>query len=652
MSSTGFIHRTTELLSLSLPAPTTSRNVVVYLVFLVLSSISLFVFLNSTISFVITDILEIRQGKHGKNILGDLVGTLGLVDELVVIVSVPLWGVISDRWKWGGRKGVSALGFFIAALGLVGLSGVGLVRGKNGRGKGIQLEGLEWWYWLVFFRALFAVGGGAISTMISAVLPDLTSPPSQVEQYSNPANTILPPPHMHQPGTATPTEPRQSTPQKTYSPSSKLAGIVGLFSGIGALVALSIFLPLPTLLDPSRRPSATAGKGDGSESQSGTGEGLKRAYWVVATYAIICGTACWFGLPHYSSPKPPRRNSRHRQSISSGTSSLWNRMVGNDRHDTHSEEEAIVEGRSQQRENIHHPSGVRMFIRAIGVGRDRWRTIGISYVGGFIARAASVGLSLFIPLFVNHYFITKGLCNPTNPNDKEQMKKECQRAYILAAELSGISQFIGLISAPAIGYLSSPALTTASTADQKAVVPLRVLAVTSLLGTIGFVGFGFLESPEIGFFSLLYSSLLGIGQIGAIVGSLGLLGRGQGEEFAQEQQQQRDERDAERAALEPSPGSSDDDESEDGEAAVTTSLLRRGGDHAQKSHQTNPGELKGSIAGVYSLAGGFGILLLTKGGGLLFDKWSPGAPFWVVGAFMGLLALLTGWEGWVKGLVL
>lgn len=147
---------------LSLPAPTTVRHVTTYLVFLVLSSIALFVFLNSTISFVVTDILEIRHGRHGQNILGDIVGTLGLVDELTVIVSAPLWGLLSDRWRWGGRRGVSALGFFIAALGLLGLSEANLVKGKNGNGKGIQLEGWEWWYWLVVWRAVFAVGGGAM----------------------------------------------------------------------------------------------------------------------------------------------------------------------------------------------------------------------------------------------------------------------------------------------------------------------------------------------------------------------------------------------------------------------------------------------------------------------------------------------------------
>lgn len=47
--------------------------------------------------------------------------------------------------------------------------------------------------------------------------------------------------------------------------------------------------------------------------------------------------------------------------------------------------------------------------------------------------------------------------------------------------------------------------------------------------------------------------------------------------------------------------------------------------------------MKGSMAGVYSLAGGAGILLLTKLGGFLFDKLSPGAPFYMLAMFNGLL---------------
>lgn len=70
-----------------------------------------------------------------------------------------------------------------------------------------------------------------------------------------------------------------------------------------------------------------------------------------------------------------------------------------------------------------------------------------------------------------------------------------------------------------------------------------------------------------------------------------------------------------------------------------------------KSHA----HLKGSIAGTYSLLGGFGILLLTKAGGALFDVSGPSAPFYMMASFNALLLVVgTGvsvWEvvrGWRK----
>jgi len=50
------------------------------------------VFLNSSVSFVITDLIGERHG------VGNAVGTLGFADELVVLVACPVWGIISDRW--------------------------------------------------------------------------------------------------------------------------------------------------------------------------------------------------------------------------------------------------------------------------------------------------------------------------------------------------------------------------------------------------------------------------------------------------------------------------------------------------------------------------------------------------------------------------
>ena len=62
-----------------------------YLLGVCLFSISFLVFLNASVSFVVTDLIQERHG------VGNAVGTLGFADELVALVACPLWGVLSDR---------------------------------------------------------------------------------------------------------------------------------------------------------------------------------------------------------------------------------------------------------------------------------------------------------------------------------------------------------------------------------------------------------------------------------------------------------------------------------------------------------------------------------------------------------------------------
>lgn len=69
----------------------TKTQVATYLLGVCLFSISFLVFLNSSVSFVITDILNQGEG------VGDAVGTLGFADELVALVACPVWGILSDR---------------------------------------------------------------------------------------------------------------------------------------------------------------------------------------------------------------------------------------------------------------------------------------------------------------------------------------------------------------------------------------------------------------------------------------------------------------------------------------------------------------------------------------------------------------------------
>lgn len=63
-------------------------------------SIAFLVFLNSSVSFVVTELLGLDAGE------GDAVGTLGFADELLALIACPLWGVLSDRI---GVRNVSVL---------------------------------------------------------------------------------------------------------------------------------------------------------------------------------------------------------------------------------------------------------------------------------------------------------------------------------------------------------------------------------------------------------------------------------------------------------------------------------------------------------------------------------------------------------------
>ena len=60
------------------------------------------------------------------------------------------------------------------------------------------------------------------------------------------------------------------------------------------------------------------------------------------------------------------------------------------------------------------------------------------------------------------------------------------------------------------------------------------------------------------------------------------------------------------------------------------------------NHTGSLAHLKGAAAGIYSFYGGAAILILTKLGGILFDRVSTGAPFYIMAAFNGILLLASG----------
>ena len=106
-----------------------------YLFGVCLFSISFLVFLNSSVSFVITDLIGIRHG------VGDLVGTLGFVDELIALVACPLWGALSDRV---GVRTVCVVGYLVVGLALF-----------------LFVQARDVYPQLLLVRILFSIGGAA-----------------------------------------------------------------------------------------------------------------------------------------------------------------------------------------------------------------------------------------------------------------------------------------------------------------------------------------------------------------------------------------------------------------------------------------------------------------------------------------------------------
>jgi MFS family permease len=113
----------------------TCTQIASYLFGVALFSISFLVFLNSSISFVITQ--RIGQSRN----VGDAVGTLGFVDELVALIACPVWGLLSDRV---GVRSVAVMGYTI-----VGIALWVFVQARN-----VYPE-------LLLARMLFSLGGSA-----------------------------------------------------------------------------------------------------------------------------------------------------------------------------------------------------------------------------------------------------------------------------------------------------------------------------------------------------------------------------------------------------------------------------------------------------------------------------------------------------------
>ncbi|KAI9166638.1 hypothetical protein HJFPF1_02750 [Paramyrothecium foliicola] len=557
-------------------ASTTPLQAVTYLLGISLFSISFLVFLNSSISFVVTDL--IGQKKN----VGDVVGTLGFVDEIVALIACPGWGLISDRL---GVRWVAVIGY-----GIIGISLCLFVQARN-----VYPE-------LVLARIFFAIGASAAATMVTAILPSLTddndddtkSPVSTRRKQTRGSRlseafsvsselTITPERYTRTHSNDGVSRSGPDTKDQSGKPST-LAGYVGLFTGCGALVALSLFLPLP----------AQFGTIDGVTP----GEAVSYSFYVVGGVAVLVAIFVSIGL----------RNLKGEEDKG------WKTLLAS----RNQHEEGNGTGEDGQDGPVRQKlvPYLHLLKDSVFLGFTDSR-IALGYMGGFVARASTVAISLFIPLYINTFYISNGFCQGSPNDPSPELKKECRAAYVLSSILTGVAQLMGLICAPLFGYLSSR--------TRRVNYPVVTGAV---LGIVGYVILPQLASPEFKDVDgrggtaavFLVVSLIGISQIAAIVCSLGSLGRGVLAVDAPRN-------DPHEPTIAPSREESTEREP----------LLRVSTDLESVSRV----RLKGSIAGVYSLCGGAAILLLTKLGGYLFDSLSRGAPFYMMAIFNAILLVAS-----------
>ncbi|GAW22232.1 hypothetical protein ANO14919_117680 [Xylariales sp. No.14919] len=631
--------RTSGLTSRLLPFSTTTTpfQAATYLLGISLFSISFLVFLNSAISFVITDLLGVKKG------VGDIVGTLGFADELVALVACPLWGLLSDRL---GVRWVAVLGYLIIAVSLW-----------------VFVQCRHVYPALILARIMFAAGATAAATMVTAILPVLTGDGDERKSEGFEGNvagdesildldtddTTSRALHNPRPSIAVSLESDVTITPERFNESSSdsegvnyarrgssasqafrisahvdsskadtkgrkpsaLAGLVGLFTGCGALVALILFLPLPTYF--SKQEGVTPA------------QAVTDSFYVVGAVALAVALFVSIGLRGLKGEEG--KGWRALLGLKAEGSSPAIPRDGMIQDDT-----VGYNNNGSDRKQIRavRPLPYRyLLLSSLRLGAtDPHITLG--YLGGFVARASTVAISLFIPLYVNTYFMSHGFCQGSPNDPSPDLKRECRAAYVLAASLSGAAQLIALLCAPIFGYVN---------ARRYMGVNWGILVATTL-GVVGYTIFPQLASPEFkdvdgrGGSAIVFPivALLGISQIGAIVCSLGSLGRGVlGEDVVLSSMSTSDVNGHESGWN----GNSETEALLGDEIRGDTSEGRR---VAQKVSRV---QLKGSIAGVYSWCGGAAILLLTKLGGYLFDALSTGAPFYMMAGFNAVLLIIS-----------
>ncbi|KAI3654906.1 hypothetical protein MP228_000286 [Amoeboaphelidium protococcarum] len=370
----------------------------------------------------------------------------------------------------------------------------------------------------------------------------------------------------------------------------KVSGCVGLFSGLGAMLGAFVFMALPQKFLASSNNNNQADQ-QGNEMEAITNS-LKYSFLVVGVISLVTGVLLMFTL------KPHRNDFGFLKRIFSpatnyGTDSNQEQRVevevsNEDVQCPVSAKEPLLISKREERlgctmvgaleqESLQKRPFWALVLEGFKLGLKKPHIL-LAYLGGFTARGDSMIITLFLPLWVNKYYRQNNLCG-VKP----------------AANGLNINQVSSSSAPPFMNDLKQ-----CGEAFTKASIYSGIAQTCALIGAplFGFLADRFSKSAVFTVAALIscaaYSSLffvdnplqkavyilmpfVGLSEIGLIVTSLSL---------------------------------------------ATSGV---------------PADIRGSVAGCYSLFGGLGILFLSKVGGILFDVWKEGAVFLLVGIVSGFV---------------
>ncbi|KAK9476154.1 major facilitator superfamily domain-containing protein [Lipomyces japonicus] len=424
----------------------TLLNVLAYLLSCFFS-IAFLVFLNSMQSFILTVLL------HLKDNIGDFVGTLGFTDELVSVIMCPLWGSLSDKI---GTRLVCSMAYILVGTGLV-----------------IFVSARNMYPELLILRMVFAVGGSGTAAMVTALLSEISGFKFRSITSHNSSDSH---PEIN----------------KNAARNGNLSGLVGLFTGFGAVIAVTVFLPIPNKLEKWGLSPEDA---------------LRRAFHIVGGLAIAVAIILFFTLrqdPNKSVTKwinelIDKNKNIGAADINDNLHDFDVNINGTGANTAHQERE--LEG-ADYRYPTKNLSYFSLLLKGFTAASEP--DICLAYIGGLVARSASVAVSAFIPLYINQWFYDQELCSQA-----DNIKESCRSAYILSSMLTGVAETFALVAAPFWGY----------SCDRFG--KERSLAGSAFIGVVGFFTFAIFHNPQHRL-AFLWVSLIGVSQIGAIVCSLSL----------------------------------------------------------------------------------------------------------------------------------